>query len=83
MGLMCQGRVSFESIDIAYLIDFRDYFAPELGELASFERAGLVEVTQSVIMVTPKGRFFLRGIAMPFDRYLQSDQMRNRYSRMI
>ena len=83
MGLMCQGRVSFESIDIAYLIDFREYFAPELGELASFERAGLVEVTQSDITVTPKGRFFLRGIAMPFDRYLQSDQMRNRYSRMI
>jgi oxygen-independent coproporphyrinogen-3 oxidase len=83
MGLMCQGRVSFESIDIAYLIDFRDYFAPELGELASFERAGLVEVTRSDIAVTPKGRFFLRAIAMLFDRYLQTEQVRNRYSRMI
>jgi oxygen-independent coproporphyrinogen-3 oxidase len=83
MGLMCQGFVSFESIEIAYLIDFREYFAAELGELASFERAGLVGVTQSDITVTPKGRFFLRGIAMPFDRYLRVDQARSRYSRMI
>jgi len=83
MGLMCQGFVSFESIEIAYLIDFREYFAAELGELASFEHAGLVEVTPSDITVTPRGRFFLRGIAMPFDRYLRADQARDRYSRMI
>ncbi|MFX8453522.1 hypothetical protein ABTL48_21230, partial [Acinetobacter baumannii] len=59
MALMCQGEVAFESIDIAYLIDFREYFAPELAELGSFERAGLVHVTKHDITVTPKGRFFL------------------------
>ena len=30
MALMCQGRVEFESIELAHLIDFRDYFAAEL-----------------------------------------------------
>ena len=83
MALMCQGHVSFESIDIAYLTDFQVYFAAELAELTSFERAGLVEVTRSDITVTPKGRFFLRAICMLFDRYLQADRVRNRYSKII
>ena len=30
MALMCQGRVEFESIELAHLIDMRDYFAHEL-----------------------------------------------------
>ncbi len=83
MALMCQGRVSFESIGIAHLVDFRDYFATELEELAEFERAGLVDITPAEINVTPQGRFFLRGICMPFDRYLQADRARQRYSRII
>ncbi|MBL8385695.1 MAG: oxygen-independent coproporphyrinogen III oxidase [Burkholderiales bacterium] len=83
MALMCQGQVDFESIAIAHLIDFREYFAPELAELGSFERAGLVRVGRGEITVTPKGRFFLRGICMLFDRYLQADRVRNRYSRII
>ena len=83
MALMCQGRVSFESIAIAYLLDFRVYFATELGQLLEFERAGLLDITPADISVTPKGRFFLRGICMPFDRYLQADRARKRYSRII
>lgn len=83
MALMCQGAVSFESINIAYLVDFRETFAPELAELGSFERAGLVKVTQHDITVTPKGRFFLRAICMLFDRYLQGERVRNRYSKII
>ena len=83
MGLMCQGRVAFESIEIAYLIDFHDYFASELAEMSAFERAGLVEISRGDITVTPRGRFFLRGICMLFDRYLQADRLRGRYSRII
>ncbi len=83
MGLMCQGEVAFESINIAYLIDFRAYFGAELAALAPFEEAGLVRITDREITVTPTGRFFLRGICMPFDRYLQADLARNRYSRII
>ena len=83
MALMCQGRVCFESIEIAYLIDFGDYFAPELAELAWFENAGLVVLSSDEIAVTAKGRFFLRAICMQFDRYLAADRARNRYSKII
>ena len=34
MAVMCQGQVQFESVDLAYLIDFRTYFASEMNALA-------------------------------------------------
>jgi oxygen-independent coproporphyrinogen-3 oxidase len=33
--------------------------------------------------VTPLGWFVVRGIAMQFDRYLQADLNRQRFSRVI
>ena len=83
MGLMCQGEVSMESIAIAHLIDFETYFENELRELDIFVQAGLVEIVDSAISVRPRGRFFLRAICMVFDRYLQADLTRRRYSRIM
>ena len=83
MGLMCQGEVSEESVEIAHLIDFRSYFAAELERIIPFVDAGLAEVRDGCIAVTPKGRFFLRAIAMVFDRYLQAERTRSRYSKII
>ena len=83
MAIMCQGQVNFESMDIAHLIDFRDHFAPELAALGVLAADGLVEVTDHDFTVTDKGWFFVRAIAMVFDRYLQTDRKRARFSRII
>jgi oxygen-independent coproporphyrinogen III oxidase len=83
MALMCQGRLQFESIELAYMIDFRDYFAKELDALQSMQDEGLVEIEDSAIQVTGLGWFFVRGIAMQFDRYLQVDKNRARFSKII
>ena len=83
MGLMCQGEVSMESVAIAHLIDFTFYFARELRELEAFEAAGLVEIADGCIVVTPQGRYFLRAIAMVFDRYLAADRARGQYANLI
>jgi oxygen-independent coproporphyrinogen-3 oxidase len=83
MALMCQGRVDFESIDLAHLIEMRKYFADELERLAPLAAEGLVEVDEHSIQVTAMGWFFVRGIAMVFDRYLRSDEVRARFSRII
>lgn len=83
MALMCQGEVSFESIAIAHLIDFREYFAPELAELAPLVREGLLEIDPGEVRVTRRGRFFLRAICMPFDRYVRVDRARSRFSKII
>jgi oxygen-independent coproporphyrinogen-3 oxidase len=83
MALMCQGQLQYESIDLAYLIDFKSYFAAELETLAGMEEQGLVEVSDTGIQVTAMGWFFVRGVAMVFDRYLQADRTRARFSKII
>ncbi|GAA6119998.1 oxygen-independent coproporphyrinogen III oxidase [Acidovorax sp. FG27] len=83
MALMCQGEVLFESIEQAWLIDFRHYFAAEIEQLEGLSEQGLVAVGGDGIAVTPTGWFFVRGVAMVFDRHLQVDRNRARFSRII
>ncbi|MDN4587749.1 oxygen-independent coproporphyrinogen III oxidase [Xenophilus aerolatus] len=83
MALMCQGRVDFETIDAAHLIDFRRYFAAELAALESLQADGLVRLSAREIEVTETGWFFVRAVAMVFDRHLQADRARTRFSRII
>ena len=83
MALMCQGRVQFESIELSHLIDFKRYFASELQRLAVMQDDGLVTVSDSAIQVTPMGWFFVRGVAMVFDKYLQADRTRARFSKIL
>ncbi len=83
MALMCQGEVLFESIELAYLIDFRSYFAAEMETLQNLVEQGLVTVDDSGVQVTANGWFFVRAVAMVFDRYLQADRNRARFSKII
>jgi oxygen-independent coproporphyrinogen-3 oxidase len=83
MALMCQGRVEYESIDLAHLVHMRELFAAELTQLRELESLGMVTVTDTEIQVTATGWYFVRGIAMVFDRHLQSDKVRERFSRII
>ena len=83
MALVCQGQVVFESIELAWLIDFNRYFARELEQLRAQQAQGLVFVDGAGIQVTSKGWFSVRTIAMEFDRYLRADRNRVQYSRII
>jgi oxygen-independent coproporphyrinogen-3 oxidase len=83
MALMCQGQVQFESIDLAYLVDFRTYFAKELEDLKTLVEQGLVVIDNTGMQVTSQGWFFVRAVAMVFDRYLQSDRTRAQFSKII
>jgi len=44
---------------------------------------GLVALSAEGVKVTPMGWFFVRGIAMVFDRYLQHDANRARFSKIL
>lgn len=83
MALMCQGRVQFESIELGHLIDFKAYFARELEALKDLQSHGLVTVDDSAIEVTPTGWYLVRAIAMTFDRNIQVDRDRARFSKII
>ncbi len=84
MDLMCQGAASMDAIGHAHGVIFQDYFAPELAELKqTFVPEGIITIDADRLLITPKGRFFLRGIAMVFDRYFQSQQHPGRFSKLI
>ncbi len=83
MALMCQGRVEFESIELAHLVKVPEVFAAELEQLRQLQAMGLLEVDDREIQVTATGWYFIRAIAMVFDRNLQSDRARERFSRII
>lgn len=83
MALMCQGQLSYESIELAYLIDFQTYFEAELQLLKRHETDGLIAMNAEGIEVTQAGWYVVRAVAMVFDRYLQADRNRERYSRII
>lgn len=83
MAIMCQGSLQYESIESSYLIDFKTYFSKELDALQSLASDGLVEVEDNAIQVKNLGWFFVRGIAMVFDRYLQADKIRTKFSKII
>jgi oxygen-independent coproporphyrinogen III oxidase len=83
LAIMCQGRVDFESIELAGLLDFRTYFAAELEQLRRLAAEGLVEVQSDAVQVTPLGWYFVRAVAMIFDKRLQADRSRERFSRII
>ena len=83
MALMCQGQVQFESIDLAYLLDFTSYFSKELEALQALQEQGMVVLDAQGIQVTAQGWYFVRAVAMVFDRYLQTDRTRAKFSKII
>ncbi|GAB3193144.1 oxygen-independent coproporphyrinogen III oxidase [Hydrogenophaga aquatica] len=83
MAIMCQGAVDFESINLGHLVDFRTYFARELERLQPMQEWGLVQINADSIEVTAAGWYLVRAIAMVFDKYLQVDQDRARFSKII
>ena len=83
MALMCQGRVDFEVIEREHQVKMRDYFAAEIAQLAPLVEAGLVDLEAGAIQVTAAGWYVVRAVAMAFDRALQNDKLRERFSRII
>jgi oxygen-independent coproporphyrinogen-3 oxidase len=83
MALMCQGHLQYEAINLAWLIDFKALFAKELARLEKMQSQGLVQLSDTGIQVTTMGWFFVRGVAMVFDRYVQTDRHRGHFSKII
>jgi oxygen-independent coproporphyrinogen-3 oxidase len=75
--------VQFESVELSNLIEFKSYFAKEMEAMAGLAEQGLVSLDNTGIQVTDKGWFFVRAVAMVFDRHLQTDRTRARFSKII
>ncbi|MDH5539041.1 MAG: oxygen-independent coproporphyrinogen III oxidase [Rhizobacter sp.] len=83
MDLMCQGRVEFSGIEAQHGIVMRDYFAPEFERLDALQGMDLVNLEPGAVQVTALGWYFVRAVAMLFDRHLQSSRPREGFSRIL
>ena len=68
--LMCHFELSMPSVEQAYPVSFRDYFAAEWPRLEGLARDGLLVIGDEWLTVTPQGRLLIRNVCMVFDRYL-------------
>lgn len=81
--LICQFELEKAVIETEFGIQFNDYFAEELADLARFTEDGLVELDENRITVTPAGRLLIRRICMAFDAYIPKQQPTKGFSRII
>jgi len=73
--LMCNLWLDTRAIESDFGIVFADYFAPELAQLRVADGPvahGFVAIEPDHIEIVGLGRFFVRNVAMIFDRYLKS-----------
>jgi len=55
----------------------------EVEQLREYEEMGVLVIDEAGIQITGTGWYVVRAIAMVFDRYLQSDRNRARFSRIV
>jgi len=83
--IICSLDLPFDWVHDELGADPRERFADAFQALEPMAADGLVELSSAGLRVTPRGRFFLRNICMPFDSYLKADSAGTRpiYSRTV
>ena len=82
VDLMCHGRIDFAKIEANHAIVFREYFAEALEKLAEPVADGLVQISDTAVILLPQGQLMMRNVAMAFDAYLGGEQ-KGRFSRTV
>lgn len=68
--LMCNLELRWDDVRHEFSLGHED-FTTELSELVPLVHEGLVSLDDEGMSVTPLGEYFLRVLAMPFDRHLR------------
>lgn len=81
--LMCNNDLDITQLEERWGVEFENYFAAAMPALNTMTEDGLIVMDKQHIEVTPSGRLLTRTICMEFDRYLQKDQPKQRFSKVI
>lgn len=81
MRLMCDAALNYQAMSERLGLDFKNYFAPELEHLHSFEEDGLLNFVPGGFELTFAGRLLMRPVAATFDAHLNYAE--NRHARAI
>ena len=82
MTIMCRFELVKKEIEAEFGINFDEYFAYEMKKLQAYAKHELVELSADKITVSPKGKIFVRAVAMQFDRYLREADRAGGYSKI-
>ncbi|MGC9401826.1 MULTISPECIES: oxygen-independent coproporphyrinogen III oxidase [Vibrio] len=81
--LICNFKLDKSMIESTFSVRFEQYFKEDLQLLQTFINDELVEVDESEIRVTLRGRLLIRNICMCFDKYLRDRARQQQFSRVI
>lgn len=81
-SLICDFALGFEQLQRDYAVDFRQYFADAWPMLEQMSADGLIELSDSHLLIQPAGRLLVRSICMLFDHYLP-EHTNHGFSRVI
>jgi len=82
MTIMCSMPLDFADFEARHGCSFESCFGEELDRLRPYADAGLLELDGRGLRVLPKGRGFVRALAMVFDQYVRRPRVAT-YSRLI
>ena len=71
MTIMCNFELRKRDVEERFGIKFDETFAYELGKMKPYVKHELVELYDDRLVVSAKGKIFVRAVAMHFDRYLR------------
>ena len=83
MQIMCRAEIVFSDFKDETGINFRETFSDELEELKKLEADRFVLNLGDKLVITERGRLFLRNVAMVFDGYINSKQHQTAYSKTV
>ena len=82
MKIMCNFELNKRDVEERFGIKFDEVFAYELGKMKPYVKHELVELYDDRLVVSAKGKIFVRAVAMHFDRYLRESTRAGGYSRI-
>lgn len=81
--LLCHFEIDIKKLEDKWKFKFFDYFEPAMSNLHTMQDDGLLVMDENSLKITASGRLLARNICMEFDRYMQEQANKDRYSRTI
>ncbi|MCK5725508.1 MAG: oxygen-independent coproporphyrinogen III oxidase [Thiotrichaceae bacterium] len=81
--LSCHFTLDMQTIETKFTINFNDYFATEMKELAIMAEDDLLILKNGKVEVTATGRLLIRNICMVFDAYQRKQTGKQQFSKAI
>jgi oxygen-independent coproporphyrinogen III oxidase len=77
LEMMCHHEITLNNVlNLPYWEDIQN-------ELKVFEEDGIIEMKQNQILITPKGKGFVRNVAMSFDFHLREQSSKVKFSQTV